>query len=368
MPSVTAGPRRLCLNMIVKDEAGVIERCLTAAAPYLDCYVICDTGSTDDTVERIRAFFAERNIPGMIVRTVFENFEQARNTALEAARTSDLNFDYLLLCDADMELVVERPDFRSELTGAPYMVAQRNSTLEYPNLRLLPRHLPARYRGVTHEYLDAGAAEKSFCDGIWFSDHADGHNRPDKYERDIALLTAGLRAEPDNARYVFYLANTHFDNADPAQAMQWYERRIQMGGWPGEVFYSSYRIGLCLQQLSRHPEMIARHLQTYQDFPDRAEPLHALARHYQENTEYHLSYLIASAASKIPLPENALFVEPDVYSWRLLDIVAVSAYWTGRVAESTALNRWLLEVVPESHRERITANLGFCLNAQHRAK
>ena len=70
---------RICLNMIVKNEAAIIDRCLAAAAPHIDCYVICDTGSTDDTVERIRRFFDARGIPGEIPTTTFRNFEQARN-------------------------------------------------------------------------------------------------------------------------------------------------------------------------------------------------------------------------------------------------------------------------------------------------
>ena len=68
---------RLCLNMIVKNEAAIIERCLAALAPYIDCYVICDTGSTDDTVERIRGFLDQHGIPGVIARTTFRDFEQA---------------------------------------------------------------------------------------------------------------------------------------------------------------------------------------------------------------------------------------------------------------------------------------------------
>lgn len=39
----------ICLTMIVKDEAAVIERCLESALPLIDRYLIVDTGSTDNT-------------------------------------------------------------------------------------------------------------------------------------------------------------------------------------------------------------------------------------------------------------------------------------------------------------------------------
>src|SRR6266404_4423011 len=99
--------RRLCLNMIVKNEAARIERCLKSVAPYISCYAITDTGSTDGTEDLIWSFFQSRRIIGKIDHAPFVNFEQARNVALDNARNSDLAFDYLLLIDADMELILD---------------------------------------------------------------------------------------------------------------------------------------------------------------------------------------------------------------------------------------------------------------------
>ena len=39
----------ICLNMIVKNEAPVIGRCLASVLPFVDRWVIVDTGSTDGT-------------------------------------------------------------------------------------------------------------------------------------------------------------------------------------------------------------------------------------------------------------------------------------------------------------------------------
>src|SRR5687768_7620395 len=112
---------KVCLNMIVKNEMAIIERCLEAVAPHIDCYVICDTGSTDRTEETIERFFRNIGVPGIIIRTTFCNFEQARNEALDAARASQLEFDYILLCDADMELVAHRSGYRDELLADAYL-------------------------------------------------------------------------------------------------------------------------------------------------------------------------------------------------------------------------------------------------------
>ena len=174
--------------MIVKNEMANLERCLGAVAPYIACWVIGDTGSTDGTQEFIRSFFAARSIPGELHSFPFENFAQARNEALRHARASKLRFDYLLLTDADMELTVQNPAFSQDLTSAAYKVLQR-SGVTYWNTRLLRRNTLATYKGVTHEYLDVLSGKASNLEGISFIDHGTGSNRVDKYERDIRLLT-----------------------------------------------------------------------------------------------------------------------------------------------------------------------------------
>ena len=56
----------IVLTMIVRNEERVIERCLASVRPYVDGYVICDTGSTDRTIELIEA--AMEGIEGVVHR------------------------------------------------------------------------------------------------------------------------------------------------------------------------------------------------------------------------------------------------------------------------------------------------------------
>ena len=53
----------ICLNMIVKNESKIITRLFDSVLPIIDCYCICDTGSTDNTKEMITNYFKEKNIP-----------------------------------------------------------------------------------------------------------------------------------------------------------------------------------------------------------------------------------------------------------------------------------------------------------------
>ena len=84
----------LTLSMIVKDEAPNIERCLASCAPFINYYIICDTGSTDNTKEIIKKFFDEKGIPGEIHHDEWVNFAHNRNCALQHAQGKT---DYVLI-------------------------------------------------------------------------------------------------------------------------------------------------------------------------------------------------------------------------------------------------------------------------------
>lgn len=69
----------LTLSMIVKNEAPNIQRCLESVAKYIDYYVICDTGSTDNTKEIIKNFFDSKGIPGEILDHEWKHFGHNRS-------------------------------------------------------------------------------------------------------------------------------------------------------------------------------------------------------------------------------------------------------------------------------------------------
>ena len=95
--------RHICLVMIVRDEAHVPARCLESVRPVIDRYVICDTGSTDDTCRVALAALA--GVPGSIYHDQWVNFGHNRTLATQRALASGA--DYLLCMDADEVLCVD---------------------------------------------------------------------------------------------------------------------------------------------------------------------------------------------------------------------------------------------------------------------
>ena len=94
---------KIGLNMIVKNEAHVIKRCLDSlrVENLIDYYHIIDTGSTDGTQEIIKEYFKEKNIDGQIEKYLFTDFSDCRNRALNGIKDK---VDYVFWIDADEEL------------------------------------------------------------------------------------------------------------------------------------------------------------------------------------------------------------------------------------------------------------------------
>ncbi|QCS48340.1 glycosyltransferase [Picosynechococcus sp. PCC 11901] len=353
----------ICLNMIVKNESENIERCLNSMLSWIDSYVICDTGSTDDTIQKIQNIFNSNKIPGTIHEFPFINWEQARNEALKKAKNSHVIQDYILFADADMELVVDDINFKSRLCEPAYSIQQRNQ-LWYYNTRLIQANLEAQYIGVTHEYLSISCLPKQLKE-LWFIDHASGFNRAGKFQRDIDLLLEDLKQNPNNSRSLFYLAQSYRDNNNLLKSRETYRKRIEIGGWNEEIWYSLYQIAKLNERLDEPEEKICNaYLAAYQFRPSRAEPLVELARFYREKQKYHLANIFAQQALKIKKPNDTLFLENSVYRYRAMDEAAIAAFWTGDKKQSFNLCQKLLlgDLLPEKDRQRVKKNASFCVD------
>jgi len=247
---MNAAGQTICLNMIVRDEAPVIRRCLESVRPLIDCWVIVDTGSTDGTQEIVRDCLSD--LPGELYERPWKDFAQNRSEALALARGRG---DYVFFIDAD-EVLEIAPDFTlPPLAADSYDLRILFAGSSYMRKQLVRNALPWRYEGVVHEYVTCEQARsEAFLPGLQTVPHNDGARArtPGTYFRDALLLEQALVADPSNTRHAFYLAQCYRDAGEPELALENYRRRAEMGGWADEVWCSLYQIAQLKERLE-HP-------------------------------------------------------------------------------------------------------------------
>jgi len=304
----------ICLNMIVKNESKIITRLFDSLHSIIDCYCICDTGSTDNTKETITNYFNEKNIPGKIFDTPFKNFGYNRTKALQEARNMAT---YILLLDADMTLTINSDFNKSSLQKDVYSIQQGNSTFKYFNTRLVLGSLDVKCVGPTHEYYDLPKGTSTDqLNSIFINDIGDGGCKDNKFSRDIRLLKEGLIKEPKNGRYYFYLANSYYNSNFIDEAIEMYKKRIELGGWIEEVWYSYYRLGACYQKKGENEKAIFTWLDGYDYFPKRVENIYEIVKYYRIQSKHRLADYFYKLGKNIPLPkDNVLFLHHDVYDF-----------------------------------------------------
>ncbi len=359
------GKQTVCLNMIVKNEAPVIRRCLESVRPLIDSWVIVDTGSADGTQDIIRETL--RGLPGELHERPWVNFAHNRNEALELARGGG---DYLFLIDADEVVQIDDGFVMPPLSADIYSVAVRYAGYSYTRRQFLRDGRSWRYVGVLHEYVTSPeAVSEEGLPGLTTIPRHDGARARDPltYRRDALMLEQAHLDEPENSRTVFYLAQSYRDAKEWDLALRYYKKRVAMKGWEEEVWFSLYQIAQIQQRMNAPwPEVLQAYLAAYQYRPDRAGPLYRIALYYLAKGEHHLAHLFISRAMAIPEPEaNRLFVERALYEYQIAAEYAVTSHYTCDYKTSIETSNRLLRdgKLPANLIEQVIRNRRYSVDA-----
>lgn len=318
--------------MIVKNESATILRVLNSAKNIIGCYCICDTGSTDNTIELITNFGHQYGIPGKIIKDSFVNFEHNRNAALENCRGMS---DYILLLDADMELQIGTSvDIHTILSSGEnaFCILQGDDAYYYKNVRIIKNDGACKYVGVTHEYLATPRPPLLIKrTSAFIRDHGDGGCKADKFDRDIRLLTTGLETDPQNMRYMFYLANSYFCKQMYKEAIDTYKKRTEGGGWEQEIWYSFFRMGSAYMLLDRPVDALYSWMEAHNACPNRIENIYEMVKYYRTrgHNKTAMQYYNMAANLVQHKDDNFLFLQNDIYTHKLFYEYSILAYYNG---------------------------------------
>lgn len=359
----------LCLVMIVKNEEDTIKKCLTSVIPYISHWVIVDTGSSDNTLKVIQETMDEFGIPGELYERPWVNFEVNRSESLELAKGK---CDFRWIIDADDTFVLDDPNINPfhvvDKTFNSYHISYKLHSLKYFRAQIVRSDEDWVYKGVLHEYLHLDKPDQK--SGQIMGCHVDADISPlkransveEKYAGDAEILREALEKEPDNTRYMFYLAQSYRDSSQPQKSLEAYEIRVAAGGWPEEVYYSMYMVAR-LKEVLGHPilEVVDSYSKAWEFRPERLEAVFHAMRKLREQSRWALALAYGEAALQRVGTRDILFVEPEIWQWRLLDEFSICAFYAGKVdsaAEKVAaiVNAPFFKDLPERERERILKN------------
>ncbi len=330
--------------MIVKDERDVIVRCLLSVKEMLDYWVIVDTGSSDETKELIQQTLYD--VPGELYERSWVNFSHNRNEALSLARGKA---DYILFMDADETLSINNGFDKSQLDQDFYLfrLIERSFT-DFYRISLI-RDLPCWFwRGLFHEAIDSSEtmAGKNLDSIIKYGCTKDGNQskNPNKFLQEAEWIEGALANDPENSRYVFYLAQSYGNAKLYPKSLEFYERRTKMQGDAEEVFWSFYCMGMIHQHLKSDPERwIFNYTEAYKFDPSRAEPLLQLARYFLSIGQPLVGYAVAKLGMPIKKPLCTGYFHAWVYDYALELILAECAEALGFSDEASVLYQALLK-------------------------
>jgi len=280
--------KTLCLSMIVRNESKIICRLLDSLKNIIDMISITDTGSTDNTEELILNWGKEHNIPTVVHHQPFINFAKSRTNSLKNSVKSFPNADYYFLSDADFEWEISKTFDKRLMWEDRYNVIQYSDFSQYPNIRILGSKVAWKCYCVTHEYWDHVLGERDFTTatikGLKIHDHEDGGSKSDKFERDLRLLTGGIKTEQEKLDRLYN--STSDDPSDKySRNHKLYQKRIDNK----EFIIGRYKFyyAQTLKCLKRYKESIA----AYQDKIDYK------IKNYQET--FYSYYMIAECQEKV---------------------------------------------------------------------
>ena len=376
------------LSIIVKNESKVIERMLNTVHPILDYYCVIDTGSTDGTQDIIRKFFEEKGIPGEVIEHPWVNFQDARNTAMNAVKGK---VDFGFWIDADEQLTYD-PRFNlmalkmslAKIDGGNVKVTYGDQN--YYRMQFFRTNKPWYWYGPVHEVLISDEPLISNeVPGLGVLVTPDGNSwtsesTQSKYESHAKILENYVANDPKkDPRWLFYLAQSYRDaggEENLKKSLEWYTKRAEtLTGFWEEVYYSGLMAATIKAQLKyTTQEIIEDYLKIGKTNIFRCEHLIPIIMHYQAIKEFDIAYIFSSHAAKYagrnPFPKATLFIDKNTYNWKIFDLHCLSCFYSGRKEEGEQAFRKLLKakekgLIPQTELARIEQNRQWFIKAKN---
>ena len=387
---------RCCFIAIVKNEGPNIERCLESVRNIVTSYMICDTGSTDDTVSKIENYMKGAGIPGEVIHKEWQNYGFNRSYLMWKLQTHPVygKAKYICWLDADEVYLTDRTNPLSYPTKADaeklfkqldsrpepvFMAMTYYGNLQYLRWQFCRNNQVYLWRLPYQEYFKATQDEHvAIIDFLYNLARHEGNSSrdPDIIKKRIAMMENWFKLgigsnvtdpsgfvwpgprEDDVPRVHYYLGEA-YKYIDKTLAVYHYKKRMTMQGFTQERYVAAIDLA---RLVDKETEKLAYLLGALEEFPQRLEAPYYLMRHYQDKQDFK-----KAAAMGILAPEGRtpavqdLFVEHAIYDY-LFDLnYAVCCVYGGHEKTAYEIGKKVFEQkkYPPEMENQVKQNLVF---------
>lgn len=346
---------RTCVYAVSLNELQHVEKFMAGCAGA-DLVLVCDTGSTDGTAERLRELGA----------TVYDisvkpwRFDDARNTALSLI---PLDIDYCLSVDMDEYLqpgwvealnqgVANAGQFVHRI-GYDY-VWNANATENIKSFiaNKIHHRLNYRWRHPCHETLYYEGPDAEFqitCNDLHLHHHPDFGKSRGQY---LPLLKIATDEEPKNDIMRLWYARElmfhgHYQSAIDHFAIH---LEITQGSHTEERAMSMRFTGRCYHALGNTEQALIWLHKATQEWPHTRETWMDLARTVIKLGDWITGYYACQKALAITWHNNNYIGEPVNWTHEPHEQASLAAYYSGHIAQSETHALQAMKMNPDDGR------------------
>lgn len=351
---------KVCVYAICKNESQFVERWMDSVKEADGVFVL-DTGSTDDTVKKLK------NLGAKVTIEVFNpwRFDKARNRSLELVPDD---------CDVcvctDLDEVIE-PGWREKLEEIwdpetnclsynynwsfdKYGKPAVNFYIE----KIHDRHNYLWYHPV-HEVLKftkEGSEIKKVTNEITVNHYPDNTKPRSQY---LSLLELSVEEDPEDDRNMHYLGREYMFNQKWFEAINTFHKHLKLSKalWKPEKCASMRFMGRCYNELGYTEEAMMWFERSIIEYPEGREGYVELSLLEYFNENYNRAYYVLKEALKIEERSKIYINENFCWDSTIYDVLSVCAFNLKKYEEAYEHINKAVKLDPENKRLKKNKNI-----------
>ena len=310
--------KKISIAMIVKNEEGVIERCLQCISKFADEIVMIDTGSTDKT-KSIAAAFPKVKVYDSEHFTKDTHYSDFRFGVARNESIRKCTGDWVIWWDADDQIDEKGAARIRELAETSrdrlYVFLIEHGGLYFEHCRMFPNGCGIFFdeEHGCHEYISITGGLPMVPVRDVVIRHAPA-KKSGPSDRNLAILEKDhFKRGMNDSRTLFYLANTYREHGRHVEAAQFYDKYLAVSQWMEERFFARYYKSVSLTALGKLEEARQECFRAMAEDLRFAEPYCQIGEIHLMRDELDQAEAWFRLAMCIPFPAAKLFANQNCY-------------------------------------------------------